>query len=141
MKRLLIVLAILLTVIDVVSAQQWGNNGGYSQNITVTGTLQLQNGTITIVNGNNIYYVPTLERYIGFIDGLKEGTQVSLEGYNTGNGNYIQPSRLTINGKNYDFNANTPRTMSNNNYSYGRNNARYGNCCGGWGWYDSMDKI
>jgi len=128
MKRVLITLAIFLSIAGVVSAQQWGNNWGYSQNITVTGTLQLQNGTIAVVNGNNVYYVPALERYIGFIEGLKEGTQVSLEGYIAGNSNYVQPARITINGKSYDFIANAPRPMQN----YGRNNAQYGSCC--WGW-------
>jgi hypothetical protein len=131
MKRFLIVLAMFLAVIGVVSSQQWCNYLGFSQNITITGTLQLQNGTIAVVNGTNIYYVPALERYIGFIEGLKEGTQVNLEGFSAGNGNYIQPSRLTLNGKTYDFpvNNNNNYTMNSRN-GYGRNDwGNRGWCC------------
>jgi hypothetical protein len=129
MKRLAVLLAITLFVVGTVSAQQWGNNRGFSQSITVNGTLQLQNGAIAVVNGNTIYYVPLLERYIGFIEGLKEGAQVNLEGYITNDGNYVQPAKVTINGKIYDFTANVQRGSPNNGYRRGY--AGHGACC--WG--------
>ncbi|GHU61491.1 hypothetical protein FACS189445_3540 [Spirochaetia bacterium] len=128
MKKFMVLLVIALFVAGMVSAQQWGNRG-FSQSIIVDGTLQLQNGTITVVKGNTIYYVPTLERYIGFIEGLKEGTQVNLEGYIIGNSNYVQPSKITINGKSYDFTANVPQGNPYNGYRRGY--VGQGSCC--WG--------
>jgi hypothetical protein len=128
MKRFMALSAIILFAAGMVSAQQWGNRG-FSPSITVNGALQLQNGTIAVVNGDAIYYVPALERYIGFIEGLKEGTQVNLEGYIMGNSNYVRPSKVTINGKSYDFTANGPQGNPYN--GYGRGYAGYGSCC--WG--------
>ncbi|MDR0561319.1 MAG: hypothetical protein LBG73_01345 [Spirochaetaceae bacterium] len=119
MKKLVFVLIIALSVIGMASAQNWGNGWTNPQPVTVNGTLQLQNGVIAVASGNAVYYVPTLERYIGFIDGLKEGVQINIEGFVSGN--YVQPSRITINGKSYDFTANVAR-----------GNAGYGSCC--WGW-------
>jgi len=101
MKKFRFVLFIALLAAGTVSAQNRGNWPGVSQSITVNGTLQLKNGFIAVASGTDIYFVPALERYIGFIDGLKEGNSVSVEGYVSGN--YLQPSKVTVNGKSYDF--------------------------------------
>jgi len=101
MKKLMFLTAIACLAAGTVFAQGWG---GVSQKITVTGTLQLQNGQIALASGNTVYFVPTLGRYIGFIDGIKEGANVSIEGY--ASGNYLEPSKATINGKSYDFTPN-----------------------------------
>jgi len=75
---------------------------------TIKGTLGLSNGMISVVSGNITYYVRGLARFIGFIDGLKEGAQVSLEGYaaaprTEGQKNSLfHPITLTLNGKNYE---------------------------------------
>ena len=103
MKKVGFLLVIAFMAIGTVFAQNWG---GVSQKITVTGTLQLQNGQIALASGNTVYFVPTLGRYIGFIDGLKEGASVSIDGY--ASGNYLEPSKVTINGKSYDFSPNNP---------------------------------
>jgi hypothetical protein len=129
MKKLLFSALIGLTLIGFGSAQQgWMPNPGIpAQTVAVSGTLQLQNGSIAVVNGNAVYYVPALERYIGFIEGLKEGTPVNVEGYVYNNRTYayLQPSKLTFNGKSYDFPADnfaiTPRN--------GRNNTWGNRCC------------
>jgi len=74
---------------------------------TIRGTLGLTNGRITVVSGNITYYVSGLQRFVGFIDGLKEGAQVSLDGYSTAPTIEGQRDRvfyavsLTLNGKNY----------------------------------------
>jgi hypothetical protein len=75
---------------------------------TIRGTLGLSNGRISVESGNITYYVRGLERHVGFIDGLKEGAQVSLEGYATApkiegqRDRLFYPVKLTLNGKNYE---------------------------------------
>jgi hypothetical protein len=109
----------------------WGYQGGAAQTATVSGTLQLQNGTISVVNGNTIYYVPALERFIGFIDGLKEGAQVSIDGYAAPNTNYLQAVKLTIGGKSYDLVVAGPQGTPYNGYGPGVYGHRGR---GGYGW-------
>ncbi|MDR0442341.1 MAG: hypothetical protein LBH44_02925 [Treponema sp.] len=111
MKKLLFILAIIFLAAGTASAQGWGNS------VTVTGALQLQNGQVTIINGNIAYYCPMIERYAGFIDGLKEGNTVTIEGF--AYGNLLQPVKITAGGKSYDFLAN------NNSGGFG------GRCCTG----------
>jgi hypothetical protein len=68
---------------------------------TVEGTLKLQNGFIVIERGDTVYLVPMLNRYIGFIGGLREGNNVSVEGRVSRN--VIHPAKVTIDGKDYSF--------------------------------------
>ena len=123
MKRTGFLLVIAFLAIGAVSAQNWRNQWGASQSVTVEGTLRLQNGQIAVSTGNAIYYVPVLNQYIGFIDGLKEGASISVSGYVSGN--ILQPSQVTINGKSYVFQS--PRYSNNSDY------VNYGSCCYGWG--------
>jgi len=75
---------------------------------TISGTLGLSNGRISVVSGNITYYVRGLGRFVGFIDGLKEGAQVSLEGYASAprvegrSARLFNPVKLTLNGKDYE---------------------------------------
>jgi len=69
--------------------------------ITVEGALKLEKGFVAVENKDTVYIVPMLNRYIGFINGLKEGANVSIEGYKFNN--MIRPSKVTIEGKSYDF--------------------------------------
>ena len=134
MKKTLLMAVIGLTLTGFVSAQQgwgqWGRNPGYpSQSVTVTGQLQLQNGVIAVVNNGQVYYVPSLERLAGFIDGFKEGAQVSVEGFpwNNYDSAFVRPSALTVNGKRYDLQANT--------FAMGpRRGSGWGNTGGRGGW-------
>jgi hypothetical protein len=81
-----------------------------AQTVTAAGTLQLLNGMIAIVNSGEAYYVPNLEGLTRFIDGLKEGTEVTAEGYAYKNNAYtfLRLSKLTVNGKSYNFPATPP---------------------------------
>jgi len=93
--------------------------------ITVSGTLKLQRGMITIESGDSVYFVPLLNRYIGFINGLTEGANVSIEGFPARN--FIRPTKLTIDDRTYDFPAqrmNHPQMNQNHRHrieNYGKN--------------------
>jgi hypothetical protein len=90
------------------------------EKVSVTGVLGLSRGIIVIEGEGRRYYVPALGRYTGFIDGLKDGAQVSAEGYsfrppagapgtaspgNTENPaeGFLRITKLTLNGRDYDL--------------------------------------
>jgi hypothetical protein len=121
MKKPGLVLIIALLAIDTASAQL---DRAAPQTVTISGTLQLQNGQIVVASGSNTYFVPSLIRYVGFIEGLKEGAQISVEGYAWGN--YLHPAKVIISGKTYDFTVNVPESMpfrgqGMRHHNYGRN--------------------
>jgi hypothetical protein len=132
MKKTLLMAVIGVTLTGFISAQQgwgpqWGRNPGYSaQPVTVTGNLQLQNGVIAVVNTDQVYYVPGLERLTGFIDGIKEDAQVSVEGFlwNNYGSAFVQPVKLTINGKSYDLQQNTFAMGPRHGYGWGNAGGR-----------------
>jgi hypothetical protein len=90
---------------------------------TIRGTLGLSNGRVSVVSGNITYYVRGLVRFVGFIDGLKEGAQVSLDGYASAptvegqKDRLFYPVTLTLNGKSYEVGS-----PDANRLSSGRNN-------------------
>jgi hypothetical protein len=102
-KKLFIFLFIAVLFAGTVSAQSRTDRGRNSVLVTVEGILKLQRGFIAVESGEASYLVPELTRYIGFIEGLKEGAKVSVEGYAFGN--TIHPAKVTIAGKSYDFAA------------------------------------
>jgi hypothetical protein len=61
------------------------------------------------LDGNDgvLWYLPGLERYIGFIDGLDAGQEAILEGYAPALGSsqerYFQPTRLFLDDMDYDL--------------------------------------
>jgi len=123
MKRFSIFLLVAILAAGVVSAQAIQDKGSTNQatqnkssaknkpeSVTVEGTLTLEKGMISVTSGDNVYFVPSLSRLAGFIDGLKEGNKISVEGFVFRN--YIHPAKITLNGKSYDFPANSPKRMS-----------------------------
>jgi hypothetical protein len=79
-----------------------------AEEITVSGNLSIVHGRIALVSGDTTYYVGGLDRLVGFIDGLKEGARVSLEGaaYQSPGDpkvKILRVSKLTLNGKDYDL--------------------------------------
>jgi len=94
----------------------WGQNSPRNQtprpapeSATVTGNLTIAQGMIAVVSGDTTWLVRGLNRYVGFIDGLKEGAQVTLEGYATparqGDKNIksLHVQKMTLNGKDYEL--------------------------------------
>jgi len=132
MKKLILVTAIAFLSVGAAFAQNWGNPWGVSEIVTVNGTLQLRDGAIAVVSGSNAYFAPTLTQYVGFIDGLREGAQISMEGVVSGN--YIQPTKVTIGGRTYDFSATAAPRGMNNISGWGCRGAGLGRNSGtGWG--------
>jgi len=76
---------------------------------TVNGTLGFYNGSIVVRSGTTIYYTRGLDRLVGFIDGFKEGAQVTIEGYVPAprlegqTERVLSPVKLTLNGKVYEL--------------------------------------
>jgi hypothetical protein len=75
---------------------------------TVSGSLIVARGMPALKSGDVTYFVGGINRLAGFIDELKEGAQVTIEGMVLANPKdntfkFLRPSKLTINGKTYDM--------------------------------------
>lgn len=100
-------------------ASLWGRGRGrvayghtrptVAETVTVNGNLQLIEGRIAIIADGKTYYANgPVKNLIGFVDGLKEGSTVRLEGPATAipfnsNARFLWVTKLTFNGKTYDF--------------------------------------
>ena len=77
-----------------------------NQITTIKGTLKISGNRFSVVSGNITYSVRGLERLVGVVDGLKDGAQVSMDGYAMAtagqNERVFNPLRITINGKSYE---------------------------------------
>ncbi|MDR1956399.1 MAG: hypothetical protein LBQ30_06045 [Treponema sp.] len=75
--------------------------------VRVTGTLGVVQGKIALQDKDTTYYVFGLERFIGFIEGLKEGATVSIDGYAQSSPSaefrFLRATKLTLNNKDYDL--------------------------------------
>jgi hypothetical protein len=115
MKRIAMILLVALAVAGVAVAQNapapWGPPGWnqpQAQSVKVEGRLALINGTIGIKSGAKTYYVPMLARMAGFIEGIKEGASVKLEGYErqlpyAPEYYTLMATKLSVGGKDYDL--------------------------------------
>jgi hypothetical protein len=119
MKRLALLAVVALFALGTAQAQGWG-----PETIRIDGTLGLQNGQIVLSNNTVVYSIPAITRYLGFIEGLKEGAAVTVEGY--AYGLVLTPVKLTVGGRAYDF----PNAFY----------AGYGGGCGGCGGYGPADR-
>jgi len=71
---------------------------------TITGTLQIINGRLAVVNsGNQVYYVPNLQPYYG-MNGMYVNTTVTVHGIT--NSNYFEPYSFMIYGTWYNLPVN-----------------------------------
>jgi len=79
-----------------------------AESASVSGSLTVSQGMIAVENEGITYLTFGLNRFVGFIDGLKEGAQVTLEGTATVNPKndkvkVLRVRKMTLNGKDYDF--------------------------------------
>ena len=124
MKKTLIVIAIACIAVGAASAQPRmgqmtvpGNGRGFNtqasntivvEKITLEGALQLVDTRVAIKKDNKTYFVMIPHNLFGFIDGLKEGANVKIEGYSheipgVKDSYAVRVSTLTINGRTIDL--------------------------------------
>jgi hypothetical protein len=118
-KRILLIAFLAFGIAALASAQHWGWSGnGWGhfpgvqapvvEQVTVSGALTIVQGSLAVKSGDSTYLVPGLLRYAGFIDSLKDGAQVILEGSATTSAydaktKMLWVSKLNIGGKDYDL--------------------------------------
>jgi len=119
MKRIVMITLLALSVSALIFAQGTDRRGDgrrgdgrlpqqiSMEKTTVTGNLTIVRGMIAVKNSDMSYIIPGLFRFVGFIETLKDGVQVTIEG-NAVNRNteaktaVLMPLKLTISGKEYD---------------------------------------
>ena len=129
MKRVALVVLLGLGIVALASAQGWGRRTWSwvappvpqitSEIVTVTGDLTIVQGSLAVKSGNTTYFVSGLDRYIGFIEPLKEGATVTLLGAAITNSRdqtskYLRATKLTIAGKDYEIAP--PTIVATTNY-------------------------
>jgi hypothetical protein len=115
-KRKALLALLILGIAGLASAQGRGRGyggGAYppppaAETVSVTGNLTIVQGSIAVKSGDLTYLVPGLGRYVGFIDGLKDGARVSLEGSaitspQDAKIKLLRATKLNIGGKDYDL--------------------------------------
>jgi hypothetical protein len=124
-KTLWVLVVMTLCSAAAVSAQGWGmgwgmmpgfdRTGGWSpplvEKMTLKGNLVASEGRIALKADGATYYIRGIQGLIGFVDGLKEGASVEIEGgvqkwpnspQGTETVNLLYAEKLTIGGKVYD---------------------------------------
>lgn len=90
MKRVCCVVLVFSVFAALASAQ--GRNGPGAERrgrrerrvpetVSLSGSLEVFNGRIALRDGDEVYYIAGIQNLLGFVDGLREGAQVNLEGY------------------------------------------------------------
>ena len=119
MKRTILFFTIALCITALCSAQQGYNRMGpgrgpsqgapaRGEKITVTGNLTVANGMIALKSSDATYLTRGLDRFVGFIEGIKDGAAVSIEGYSISSPDksdvkFLRVEKLTIGGNDYDL--------------------------------------
>jgi hypothetical protein len=123
MKKIISIMVIAILIAGTVFAQERANprdRQRVDNSVSVEGNLKLEKGFVALESGDSVYLIPLLNRYIGFINGLREGARVSVEG-NTFR-NVIMPRKVVIDNKTYEFLAGGPGMTRNNFVPGGHNN-------------------
>ena len=115
MKRKIIFILLALALVAMIPAQEQQRGEGQSrfrrpaaETVTVSGTMVVARGMPALKSGDVTYYVSGISSLVGFIDGLKEGAQVTIAGLVISNprdetAKFLRSSTLTISGKSYDL--------------------------------------
>ncbi|MDR3338244.1 MAG: hypothetical protein LBT16_13685 [Treponema sp.] len=142
MKRILLFTFLVISIAALAFAQDRGverRGRGFPpgpppappEKAAVTGALTIVQGFLAVKDGDTTYYAAGLERYIGFIDSLKDGATATLEGFAApvpwnDKAKILRVNKLTIGGKDYDLG---PAVADGFRQPGGRSK----NCPHGWG--------
>ena len=118
MKRTILLVLLVFGLAAMTWAQGWGRGWNYPDNpprpavetVTVSGSLIVSRGMPALTSGDVTYLIMGTGRLVGFIDGFKEGAQVSIEGSAIANPQdsklkFLRPVKMTLGGKTYDLSA------------------------------------
>ena len=120
MKRKMMVVLLAAGIAAAAMAQGWGRGGwgGWGgqppvlETVTVSGSLTIAQGSLAVKDGGTVYIVGGLHRFVGFIEGLKEGAEVKLEGRTAANSpdstKFLMADKMTLNGKEYELTRPAP---------------------------------
>ena len=94
-----------------------------AEGVSVSGNLSVVRGMIVVTEGETTYIIGGLNRFVGFIDGLREGAAVTLEGNafssprNDSNETvkFLSVQKMTLNGKEYDLGRPAPDFQNQRN--------------------------
>jgi hypothetical protein len=113
MKRIVLCVLFAAVISGVLLAQNSDRPGSFPQNqmpekITLSGSLGLSRGRSVLESGGTTYYIAGLDRLVGFVEGLKEGASVSLEGWafplpGSETEQIFRAAKLSLNGKDYEL--------------------------------------
>jgi uncharacterized protein YdeI (BOF family) len=117
MKRTLVFLMMVFCTITMIFAQannqgdtRQGRNYGPRnvESVSVSGNLTIAQGMIAVNSGDITYIAGGLHRFVGFIDNLKDGAAVTLEGNvfpapRNETVKFLHVQKMTLNGKDYDL--------------------------------------
>jgi hypothetical protein len=96
---------------------------------TISGKLEWADGTIAVKSDGKTYYVSAVRQLIGFVDSVKEGASVTLEGRAFPSRKddthiFFQTTKLSLGGKDYDLKQaparGGPQRMANGNNGFNR---------------------
>ena len=112
-KKILFLALLTLGFVTIVSAQVsrlgWNQRGlPPAEAAAVSGNLVVAHGMPAIRSGGTTYLVFGISRLTGFVDGLKEGAHVTIEGMSLvsqrdSNIKFLRPTTMTLDGRNYDL--------------------------------------
>lgn len=112
MKKIAIVSLMALALAAGLSAQAFPGPGAVAdasqEVVKVEGKLAFKNSHVALVAKDKTYYVGIPAWAYGFVEGLKDGATVKLEGYEASlplapEYSHLRVTKLTVGGKDYDF--------------------------------------
>jgi hypothetical protein len=132
MKKIVLCVFFAAVLGGVLLAQDSGGPGSFQLNrmperITLSGSLGLSRGRIALESGGTTYFIAGIDRLIGFVDGLKEGASVSLEGWafplpRSEKEQIFRAAKLSFNGKDYELDGQERLAFSRRGFGFGRGN-------------------